>query len=271
LNRLMGLYISNKWSSKLIEVTKDIEIVGLERSAKFSHKCLNDDRFIIGPKHGSFKEDLFLILLKKFQFPSEYLSDAVKLFYEANQIGIGFESKQQVSFYKLYFEFFNQQLVNHDIRNGTLHIGYKWKCDEPSSINITRYRYIPFFNGSNPENVIRQKMFAVNESFLKNVVLATNKVLATIEPKNRIMTYAHDENGCRNSFTVKMYKSKKKLSFIRLELEGIAKYFKISKKIVDSFFIRSGDAKLGHIAGGMNQMNDPFFTVYFDDFINLLN
>ena len=113
-------------------------------------------------------------------------------------------------------------------------------------------------------------MLTANEKFIDSIVSATMKAVADIKPDNRVMTYAHDEKGCRNSFTAKIYKSKKGLNFIRAEVDQIACFFNIEQKLVNRFFENSGGAKLGHIAGGMNTMNDPFFTIYFDDLYDVL-
>jgi hypothetical protein len=262
----MGLHISNQWSSQLMDVLGDCTIAGLERSAKFSHRSLNDDRFIIGPHHKSFTVDRLQGILRGLRFPESHLSEAVGGFEKSNQCGLGFERNNGVSSYRFYLEFFDQYVPDPTLNRGVLHIGYKWLCDDPAKMIVTRYSYAPSFDGNNPERVIRDALIAMNGQFVDAVISAALKSTADIPPGNRIMTCASEATGCRRSFDVNVYKSKKKLDFIGPELEQIVRFFQIEQKILDTFLAESGYATIGHIAAGLNAVHDPFFTVYFDDY-----
>ena len=266
----MGLYISNQWSSQLMEVTNDLLIIGLERSAKFSHRSLNSDRFIIGPQHKSLTADHLNFILAGLNFPKQFVPDALNWFSKSNQIGLGFEQNNGVSSYRLYFEFFDRYKPDPLLNSGVLHLGYKWHCDDPSKIKVTHYVFAPHFDGRNPEQVVRKTLFTVNESFTGDVVSATVKTFADVPAENRIMTCAAEDCGCRRSFDVNVYKSKKNLSFLKTELENISQFFRIEKTVLEKFLSESGNAVLGHISCGLDTNNNPFFTVYFDDFTTYL-
>lgn len=266
----MGLYISNGWSSRLMDCIKDVAIAGLERSAKFSHKSLNPDRYIIGPEHKSFSERCFKKILAELSFPASSLSDVLNYFEKSNQSGFGFEQKNGVSSYRLYLEFFDRYEPEPSLNRGLIHLGYKWQCDDPAKITITRYSFAPFFTGNNTEQVIRTALGAINGNFIENVISAALKSVADISPKNRIITTASEEMGCRHSFDVNVYKSKKRLNSLAYELSNIACYFHIKLQELEMFLEESGNATLGHVAAGLNTTNDPFFTVYFDDFTDIL-
>ncbi len=267
----MGLYISNQWSSHLMEITNDLLIVGLERSVKFSHRSLNSDRFIIGPQHKSLTAELLKTILTGLKFPAEHISDALSWFTKSNQIGLGFEQKNGVSSYRLYFEFFDRYRPDPVMNCGMLHLGYKWCCSDPSDMFVTRYSYVPNFNGNNPGQVVRSMINTLNTIFVDEVVSLTERALAGIPPNKRIMTCAAEKSGCRNSFDVNVYSSKNRVNFVKDELRRIIDFFKIDRRELDAFLDKSGGAALGHISCGMDAMNNPFFTIYFDDFTPVIN
>ena len=106
----------------------------------------------------------------------------------------------------------------------------------------------------------------MNKQLTDAVVAAALKSVADIPAGNRIMTCAAEATGCRRSFDVNVYKSGKKVRFIGDELGKIALFFHVSPPMLDTFLAESGDATLGHLSGGLDARNDPFFTMYFDDF-----
>ena len=265
----MGLHISNRWSSLLMEATEGLLIVGLERSAKFSHKSLTDDRFIIGPHRESLTVDRFKSILTELKFPAEHTADSINLFGESNQIGLGFEQRNGVSSYRLYFEFFNRYKPDPQLNSGTLHIGCKWQCGSPGGLTVTRYFFAPLFDGNNSEQIIRAIFTSVNKRFVDDIVCAVERPIALILPKHRIITCAAEEGSCRNSFDVNLYSSGEKVNFIEMEVINIAKFLKIENKDTDRFLYESGSADLGHISSGLDAMNNPFFTLYFDDFTQM--
>lgn len=266
----MGLYISNEWSSRLIELTSDLVIAGLERSAKFTHNFLNSDRYIIGPQHKSLSEEKLQFILKKMNFPEKFLPGVLSGLSTSNQCGLGFERTNSSS-YRLYLEFFDRYKPDPLENKGLLHIGYKWQCDDPQKMRITRYSYAPFFNGQNAEQVVQRTLGVTNGTFIRNVVSAVTKSVVDTPVPNRIMTCATDESGCRRSFDVNVYRSGKKMHFLTDELENIGTFFKVDKPVLDSFIGETGSADIGHLSAGFNNVNDPFFTVYFDDLTPLIN
>jgi len=266
----MGLFISNRWSSKLMETIDDLLIVGLERSAKFSHRNLTSDRFIIGPMHKSLTAEQLKFILTELKLPGPYLTDALEWFGKTNQIGLGFEQCNGVSTYRLYLEFFDRYTPDLVKSKGLLHLGYKWNCENPESVRVTRYSFAPFFNDNNPEQVVRKVLSNTNEKFTADVISAIWKSLADVSPDQWIMTCAEEDRGCRNSFDVNVYRGHKKLNLIKEELENISRYFRIDEMVMGKFIEESGDAALGHISCGRDAINNPFFTVYFDDFTSYI-
>lgn len=266
----MSLFVSNKWSLQLFDSISNLQIAGLERSAKFSHRSLNCDRFIIGPKHEKLTSDLLTQILKNLNFPEKYLSEALTMFEKSNQEGLGFERNCSECSYRLYFEFFDRYKPEPILNTGLLHLGYKWQCDNSENIKKTSYSYAPFFSGENAEQIVCKTLMGVNKIFCNTVVSTTIKAVADVIPEYRIITCAFEDVGCRRSFDVNVYKSKKKVSFIKEELEKIAAFFKIEQQVLDNFYNDSCNADLGHISGGTDTMNNPFFTIYFDDYTDFV-
>lgn len=266
----MGLYISNKWSLQLIDTIANLLIAGLERSAKFSHRSLTCDRFIIGPKQESFSSEQLHQILTGLNFPEEHIPDALNWFGKSNQTGIGFERNNSISSYRLYFEFFDRYRPEPVLNTGLIHLGYKWQCDNSANMKITRYSYASYFNGYNSEQIVRNVLITSNKEFCNTVVSAVKRTQEGTDPKLRIMTCASEEVGCRRSFDVNIYKSQKKVNFIQDELEKIARYFKIDQPVMEKFLQDSNEADLGHISCGTDTLNNPFFTVYFDDYTDFV-
>lgn len=267
----MGMIISNKWSSRLIDLTKDLQIAGFERSAKLTHRNLNVERYIIGPKRDSLTVDQLEGILTKLDFPKQYLPQVLTQLNESNQCGLGFERKKRVSSYRLYFEFFDRYKSDPSLNNGILHIGYKWQCDDPARIVVTRYSFPRLFDGKNPEQIIRKIFVAADEDFVGNVVAAVHKTVADIPHRDRIMTYATEESGCRRSFDMNVYRGRKKMSFLKCELENIGAFFKIEDIVLTSFINETQNADVGHVSSGFDSSNNPFFTLYFDDLTPFLS
>jgi hypothetical protein len=254
-----------------MEITKDLLIIGLERSVKFSHRSINSDRFIIGPQHKSLTADHLKIILTGLNFPGQIVPQALECFTKSNQTGLGFEQNNGISSYRLYFEFFDRFKGDPSINNGILHLGYKWRCDDPEQMSVTKYTFAPLFDGNNVEQTVKKILATFSQSFVNDVVTATVKSLSDIPPKARIVTCASEERGCRNSFDINIYRSLKKVSYLRNELENIARFFKIEESAVKKFLDETSDASLGHISCGFDSINNPFFTVYFDDLSSIIN
>lgn len=266
----MGLCISDRWSSRLMEVISDLLIVGLERSVKLTHRSLNSDRFIIGPKHDSLTPERLEQILTELNFPVRYIPEVLSRLGESNQTGLGFEQLNGNATYRLYLEFFNGYKPDPSSNSGVLHVGYKWLCGNPVEMTVTRYSYTPLFHGDNHEQVVRKTLMTVNDSFVDEVVSAAERSLANIPCKHRIITSAKEDEGCRYSFDVNVYKSAKTVAFLEPELRNIARFFKIEKQLMNEFLNVTGNATLGHISSGVDAVHNPFFTVYFDDFTAIM-
>ena len=61
------------------------------------------------------------------------------------------------------------------------------------------------------------------------------------------------------------------MNFIEKELVSIAQFLKIENENIKRFLKENGDADLGHISSGLDAANNPFFTIYFDDFTQIMN
>lgn len=254
-----------------MEITKDLLIIGIERSVKFSHRSLNSDRFIIGPQHKSLTADHLKLILTELNFPGQIVPQALECFAKSNQTGLGFEQNNGMSTYRLYFEFFDRFKGDLSANNGILHLGYKWSCDNPEQMSVTKYTFAPLFDGNNVEQTVRKILTNFSERFINDAVTATVKSFSDIPPKARIMTCASEERGCRNSFDINIYRSLKKVGYLRSEFESIAGFFKIEESAVKKFLDETSGASLGHISCGFDSMNNPFFTVYFDDLTSIIN
>ena len=123
----------------LYQLTKRLDTdIGFERSFKMSAQRLLANRFLLGIKKDSIKEnphDKILGVCRQTDMPENFLAAFKEHLDQADFVHFGFEENEKTCVYKAYLEFYEkieQKMITrpHPYERHLMHLGFKWDAVE---------------------------------------------------------------------------------------------------------------------------------------------
>jgi hypothetical protein len=239
-----------------------------EPSFKLSQGQLSADRGLFGfnkRRLGQDADQALLAFSARLGMPPELMAHYQAALRQTGYVGFGFECDGETRRYKAYLDFSDQvalaakELVSaNDSR--MLFLGFKWNIAGGGRPVLTEYRAYPLLSRRGMRRRGLELLGALGPA--KAVVEAAFAVCAR-DWADRPLEYmeAREAGNARVSFDIKFYSTSMKLSDIRPELHGLANQLGIARPLQDLLEAHA-DSPLGHLAGGLDRVGEPFLMVY---------
>ena len=244
---------------------------GAERSIKFSQSEIRSSRLLLTIHKNSLghhnAENSLFNLLSELSFPSEHKDEISSRLAQADIIHFGYEDYGQGFFYKCYLEF-AQRVSKAEEKNALepilVHFAIKWDPLKPEKVKFTQYHLRRFPSLNAIKHYVREVYLDCAQSCALKTTLQIIDLDAVSSVKDELMIMSVSElNSARYSYDINLYDAELRLSDISSQLVNIADYFEVDTEEWQALYQNDRGSKLGHVAGGIDEKGQEFYSVYF--------
>jgi len=259
----------------LFKIVEELNVAcGYERSFKMLDGKLLANRFLLGINTDSVSCDRLVDVCRRLQMPDHFKKPFVTGLADANLVFLGFEDHEPGCIYKVYLEFWEK--LKQDLNSApnhmpaTLHLGFKWKADEPTQASVSKYICFPKLSVSQILNRIgriyesqsNQLAGSITEAIIRS---AADRLIIPSSIESPFIYLEVVEEGCsRRSFDINLYQAGLRVGEIEFLLSKIARHYQIPAEKLVRLYRLVGDKRLGHLSGGVNNAEQDFLTVYYE-------
>jgi len=246
--------------------------VGFERSFKILQNTLLANRFLVGFKRRSIKQEpheSIVNICRQIDMPEDFLETFHKYLPESNIVLFGFEGNERNCLYKAYLEFGHR--ITEVIKENPdkpepflIHRGFKWDASDNSQKATARYTCFPSCTVQDMlerlSNVFyshrHRSPFEIAEGIIN---LAANRV----GPDEFLYFEANETDNPRISFDINMYRANLRMKELYPFLLDIVRHYSIPDKQFHNLYEAVSSYIFGHLTGGIDREGRDFLTVYF--------
>jgi hypothetical protein len=243
---------------------------GAERSIKFGQSEIRSSRLLLTIHKNSLglnaEKNLFG-LLSELSFPNEHKQEISSRLEQADIVHFGYEDYGQGFFYKCYIEFAQQVFLAEEqnrLEPILVHFAIKWDPLKPEKVKLTQYHLRRFPSLDAIKNHVREVYQDCTGSLALKTTLEIIDMEAVSSIKDELMIMSVSElNSDRYSYDINLYDAGLGLSSISSQLAKIVDYFGADTEEWEKLYQNDRQSKLGHLAGGIDEKGQEFYTVYF--------
>jgi tryptophan halogenase len=276
-------------ANRLLDLTANIPLAGIERSCKFGPGTLSRERLLLGQTAALLAGTMLDAAPRFLKLPASaklpYMQDRLR----ANFIYLGFDGSANNLSYRIYLEFpvnLAQQLdqATGQMAPALLARGYKWDALQPEldRYDATDYWWHPRLT----VDQIHMRLAALwaqrpdgaasaptsGDAGSQAVVAAQTLVKRAIElarHRSNALDWQYLEvtepASSRHSFDLNVYKADLRMVELTGEMRALGQALGIADADMNAFLADTAESTLGHVSGGIGRDGQPFLTVYYAD------
>jgi len=243
---------------------------GYERSFKMLPGRLLANRFLLGINTEHLTREKLLDVCRQIDMPEAYLESFAAQLADANLVFLGFEDNEPGCLYKVYLEFWEK--VRRDVQAdpdqrepALLHLGFKWRTDDPAQGAVDRYVCYPLLSTEEISKRLAD-VYQGHEDRSSWEVAEALVRFAAGRSADRSLIYLEvtEEDHPRRSFDINLYKANFRIGEIRSLLWRVCRHYSIPDQRVGRLYREVGNKLFGHLSGGVDREGRDYLTVYYE-------
>lgn len=257
----------------LLQLVENLDVqYGFERSFKISEKTLLANRFLLGFKRNTIRQEpheRILDICERIDMPEDFLKAFQKNLPEANIVLFGFEENESTSVLKAYLEFGGRfrEVFKDNPENPSpfvIHLGFKWDASDNSRSTLAQYTCYPSISVENfltrISNIYDNNKYRNSFDIVKGIVdLASSR----IGQDQFLYVEVKEENNPRRSFDINTYRAKLALTELYPLFLKICHHYSIPPEEFRVLYEPVKNQIFGHMSGGIDREGRDFLTLYF--------
>lgn len=277
-------------ANRLLDLTANIPLAGVERSCKFGPGSLSRERLLLGQTSALLAGTTLDAAPRFLKLPASaklaYMQDRLR----ANFIYLGFDGSAQGLSYRIYLEFPVNLAQQLDPATGLmapalLARGYKWDALRPEldQYDATDYWWHPRLTVDQIQMRLKalwvpQPLAVVDGSSASESdgVHASSAAQALVQrtidlarARSNALNWQYLEvtepASSRQSFDLNVYEANLRMAELDGEVRALGQALGIAEANLNGFLQDTANATLGHVSGGLGRDGLPFLTVYYTD------
>lgn len=260
-------------SGFLLQLLKNVNIHGVERSFKVLDGTLLRNRFLLGVSKrsiGQTPDDTIVHICQRMGMPQDLLRTFRQKLPDVNFVLFGFEENEKTCVYKVYLEFYDKFPEQVKDRSNThhpflMHLGFKWDAFDNARSAKAGYTWYPMLSVRNilgrmsdiyedsryrPSREIAEKIFRIASTRM------TRKDILYLE--------VTEDSNSRRSYDINLYEANLRLRDLSSIVPEVCRDYSISPEEFHRFYEGVADERLGHLAGGIDREARDFLTIYYE-------
>jgi hypothetical protein len=258
----------------IFQLVEDLKVhYGLEKSFKISNRTMLKNRFLLGIKRKTIKEESdkkILNICERIEMPGDFLEVFKENLAAANIVLFGFEGNGKTSILKAYLEFGGRVreafLENPDSpRPFPIHLGFKWDAADKTKRTLARYTCYPAISVER----ILERILLICEGDKQNACFDIAKgvlylALTRIGPEKFLYVEVNEENNPRRSFDLNLYRAGLEVGELYPLLLRACRQYSIAPRVFHAGYDEAKEKLFGHLSGGVDREGNDFLTVYYN-------
>lgn len=243
---------------------------GIEDSLKFSVRDgLVARRLLVGVRSADLPWAGFLSLVEELGLPAGHAASLQSAFARSSALGLAVEDRGARTLWKVYLEFWDE--VRAAVRTSgsreprLMHLGLKWEEGPAQRLERAHYTCHPLL--THHDILARLKALYGEDQTMPGYTAARRIVKACAArwpTMPLIYLEAGEEGNPRRSFDINCYRTELRLPDVLLPLQSAGEGLGIDAEAVADALAGLGDARLGHLSGGIDRHGGEFLSLYVE-------
>lgn len=276
-------------ANRLLDLSANIPLAGIERSCKFGPGILSRERLLLGQTAALLAGTTLDAAPRFLKLPASaklaYMQDRLR----ANFIYLGFDGSASSLSYRIYLEFPVNLAQQRDpatdqMAPALLARGYKWDALRPEldHYDATDYWWHPRLTvdqihmrlaalwAQQPDGADAPPAAGADGGQATGAAQAlVQRTIDLARARSNALNWQYLEvtepASSRQSFDLNVYEANLRMAELEGEMRALAQALGIADADLTAFLKDTADATLGHVSGGMGRDGRPFMTLYYTE------